>query len=96
LLSCAHWLSWRTGLGLTAARERVRVAGRLRELPEVEAASSAGRISWSQVRAITRVAAADDGIDWADLARHSSGSQLERICRGVRRGQRIAEQGVDP
>lgn len=96
LLSCAHWLSWRTGLGLTAARERVRVAARLRELPEVEAAFSAGRISWSQVRAVTRVAATEDGIDWVDLARHSSGSQLERIWRGVRRGHRIAEQEADP
>src|SRR4051794_12331930 len=55
LLSCAHWLSWRIGLGLTAARERVRVARRLRDLPLIAAAFAEGRMSWSQVRAITRI-----------------------------------------
>src|SRR5690348_13877237 len=55
LLSCAHWLTWRCGLGLTAARERVRVARALRDLPAVAAAFAAGGLTWTQVRAITRV-----------------------------------------
>src|SRR5688572_20762315 len=55
LLSCAHWLSWKVGLSLGAAREQVRVARRLEDLPEVAAAYGAGRISYSKVRAITRV-----------------------------------------
>jgi hypothetical protein len=38
MLSCAHWLSWRIGLSPGAAREQVRVARRLEELPEVVAA----------------------------------------------------------
>src|SRR3954471_21073342 len=96
MLSCAHWLSWRLGLGLNAARERVRVAQRLRELPDIDAAFSAGRMSWSQVRAATRVASPHDGIDWVHLAKHASGAQLERIVRGVRRAQSIAEAEADP
>src|SRR5687767_1465520 len=52
LLSCAHWLCWRIGLSPNAAREQVRVARRLEELPEVAAAFSAGRMSYSQARAI--------------------------------------------
>jgi hypothetical protein len=96
LLSCAHWLTWRIGIGLGAARERVRVARRLRDLPAIAAALAAGQMSWSQVRAVTRVAAADDGIDWVDLARHSSGEQLERIVRGIRRVQVVEETEADP
>ncbi len=34
ILSCAHWLSWRLGMGPNAAGERVRVARALRQLPE--------------------------------------------------------------
>jgi len=40
--SCAHWLSWRCGIGLRAAREQVRVAKALRELPEISGAFAAG------------------------------------------------------
>ena len=52
-LSCAHWLNWRCGVGMTAAREQVRVARRLRELPLVRATFARGEISYSKVRAIT-------------------------------------------
>ena len=31
--SCAHWLNWRTGLEMGAAREKVRVARALVDLP---------------------------------------------------------------
>jgi hypothetical protein len=96
LLSCAHWLSWRIGLSPGAAREQVRVARRLEELPEVAAAFRDGTASYSQVRAITRVASVDDGIDWVELARHASGAQIEKIARGVRRAQAIEEAELDP
>src|SRR5262245_54046349 len=33
--SCAHWLSWRTGIALGAAREKVRVARALQHLPRI-------------------------------------------------------------
>ena len=56
VLSCAHWLSYRCGMGLATARERVRVARALRELPQTRELFGAGRLSWSQVRALTRVA----------------------------------------
>jgi hypothetical protein len=96
LLSCAHWLSWRIGLSPSAAREQVRVARRLEELPAVAAAFADGRISYSKVRAITRAAEPDDGVDWVELARHSSGAQLEKIARGVRRAWANAAAALDP
>ncbi len=88
LLSCAHWLSWRTSLGPTAAREKVRVARALRELPLVQEAFGSGRLSYSQVRAITRVAAPEDQERWIDAARCSTAGQLERLVRGVRRARK--------
>lgn len=87
MTSCAAWLSWRTGLSPGTARERVRVAKALRELPVIAEAFSAGLMSWSQVRAITRVAHADDRIDWVDLARSTSGAQIEKVVRGLARAQ---------
>ena len=39
--SCAHWLNWRTGLDIGAAREKVRVARALAELPLLSARCSA-------------------------------------------------------
>ena len=41
--SCAHWLSWRIGLDLGAAREHVRVARALGELPRLAEALARGR-----------------------------------------------------
>ena len=55
-LSCAHWLSWRTGIDMGAAREKVRVAKALTALPRLSGALQRGEISYAKVRALTRVA----------------------------------------
>jgi hypothetical protein len=57
--SCAHWLSWRAGMSLRTATEHLRVAHALRHLPRISAAFAAGRVSYSKVRAITRIAGSD-------------------------------------
>src|SRR5262245_7945691 len=54
--SCAAWLSWRVGLDLGAARERVRVARALGALPRLARALASGELSYAKVRALTRVA----------------------------------------
>src|SRR5713101_433946 len=54
--SCAAWLSWRVGLDLGAARERVRVARALGTLPRLAQALARGELSYAKVRALTRVA----------------------------------------
>lgn len=95
MLTCSQWLSWRVRLSPGTARVWVRVAHRLEELPEIRAAFETGRMSWSQVRAVTRVAEPDDGVDWVDLARHSSAAQLERVVRGIRRTKQV-ERAADP
>src|SRR5256885_11587520 len=55
-MSCAAWLSWRVGLDPRAARERVRVARALGTLPRLAEALARGELSYSKVRALTRVA----------------------------------------
>src|SRR6266850_8338426 len=54
--SCAHWLSWRVGLDMGAAREKVRVARALGALPRIARALARGELSYAKVRALTRVA----------------------------------------
>jgi Domain of unknown function (DUF222)/HNH endonuclease len=82
--SCVEWLSWRCGLAPRAAREHVRVASRLRELPRVREVFARGELSFSQVRAICRVA--DEGSEemLVDFARHATAAHLERIVGSFR------------
>ena len=86
--SCAEWLGWRVGVGRVAAREQVRVARALGGLPFIDAALHDGRLSYSKVRAMTRVATPANEAELLELAELSTASQLERICRGYRRCHR--------
>lgn len=89
--SCAHWLTWRIGWTSGTARERVRVARALRGLPLTVAALAEGRVSYAQVRALTRCVTAADEQVWLDLARHSTAAQLERAARGAARAKNTNE-----
>jgi hypothetical protein len=90
--SCAHWLSWRTGIALGAAREKVRVARALQHLPRMGDAMRQGQLSFAKVRACTRVATRDNEAQLLELARQGTASHLERILRGWRRVDRLEEQ----
>jgi hypothetical protein len=83
--STAEWLSWRLGLGSCAAREKVRVANALGSLPLIDGALERGELSYSKVRAITRVATPDSEELLLAQARGTTGAELERICAGFRR-----------
>ena len=83
--SCAHWLSWRTGISLGPAREKMRVARCLPSLPLISAALSKGEISYSKVRALTRVATAGNEAELLTFARHGTTAHVERLVRGWRR-----------
>jgi hypothetical protein len=88
-LSCAHWLNWRTGIDLGAAREKVRVARALPGLPLIGDAMRRGRISYAKVRAITRVATPDTEQKLLDVALAGTASHVERIVRAWRRVDRV-------
>ena len=80
----AHWLSWHCGLDMRSAREKVRVAHALGELPLVREEFATGRLSYSKVRAITRVATAATEEQLVMLAEHATAAQVERIVRTYR------------
>jgi hypothetical protein len=62
----------------------VRVARALKTLPVVRDVFGTGELSYSKVRAITRVADAATEAQLVEFARHATGSQLERIVGGFR------------
>lgn len=86
--SCAHWLNWRCGMNLGAARERVRTARALPGLPQISAAFREGRISYSKVRAMTRVATAKNEDTLLNVALCGTASHVEKQVRLYRRHQR--------
>ena len=90
-LSCAHWLSWRTGIASGAAREKVRVARALAGLPQLAAAMERGQLSFSKVRALTRIATPANEATMLELARHATAAQVETVVRGWRRIDRLSE-----
>src|SRR2546423_134211 len=89
--SCAHWLSWRVGLELGAARERVRVARALESLPRLAAALARGELSYAKVRALTRVATPETEERLLAVGKAGTACHVERIVRGWRRVDRLAE-----
>lgn len=91
--SCAHWISWRCSIEPRAAREHVRVAHRLEELPLIRAAFAEGRLSYSKVRALSRMENVEREADLLSLARHATAAQLEQLVRSYR-GVVVAEQGA--
>ncbi|MGZ6968860.1 MAG: DUF222 domain-containing protein, partial [Acidimicrobiia bacterium] len=71
-LSAAHWLSWKCGMSTRTAREHVRVAHALQELPVMTEAFAAGQLSYSKVRAMTRVATPKTERDLVEVAKHGT------------------------
>lgn len=82
--SCAHWVSWRCGLAPVAAREHVRVARRLQELPLIREAFAAGRLTYSKVRALCRLRDVECEEELLGLALHATAAQLEHTVRAYR------------
>ena len=80
--SCAHWLSYRVGIGLVTAREKVRVARALDGLPGIGEALATGSISYSKVRELTRIATPESEADLVQLARAGTASHVGRVAKG--------------
>jgi hypothetical protein len=89
--SCAAWLSWRVGLDLGSARERVRVARALGTLPGLRTALARGELSYAKVRALTRVATPETEARLLAVGRAGTAAHVERIVRGWRQVDRQAE-----
>src|SRR5262245_58155415 len=89
--SCAHWLSYRAGIDLGAAREKVRVARALGSLPRLAGALARGELSYAKVRALTRVATPETEERLLGVGRAGTAAHVEQIVRAWRRVDRKAE-----
>ena len=84
LRNCAEWLAWRCGLSLSAAREKVRTAQALRGLPAISAAFADGLLSYSKVRALSRVGQLHEEDSLLAYALNATAPQVEERCRQIR------------
>src|SRR5436190_7678928 len=89
--SCAHWLNWKCGIAMGAAREKVRVAHALENLPKISAAMKSGGLSYSKVREITRVAVPETEEYLLTIAEHGTAQHVEKFVRAYRRCQEAEE-----
>ena len=87
--SCAHWLNWKCGMSMGPARERVRVARALPDLPRISEAFREGRLSYSKVRAMTRVATSKNEAALLQVALNGTATHVETQVRLYRKTKRI-------
>ena len=90
-LSCAHRLSWACGIDTHTAREKVRVARALTELPLLSEALAKGALGYSKVRALTRIATGRNESDLLNIGLHGTAQHVEKFVRLHRRAKRAEE-----
>ena len=87
--TCAHWLNFNCGMGMNAARERVRIAHALGNLPKIDARFASGALSYSKVRAMTRIADAKNEDYLLMIAKHGTAYHVEKLVSKYRRVVRL-------
>ena len=89
--SCAHWLNWKCGIDMGAAREKIRVAHALAQLPKISASMARGELSYSKVRALTRVACENTEDYFLMIALHGTAHHVETMVRHYRNAKEAEE-----
>ncbi|MBT8067519.1 MAG: HNH endonuclease [Gammaproteobacteria bacterium] len=87
--SCVAWLGFQCGIGANAAREHLRVAHALVHVPKIAERFAEGRLSYSKVRAMTRVAHAGNEEFLLMVAKHGTASHVERLVSQCRRVEKL-------
>ena len=93
--SFAHWLNYMIGLNEVVAREKVRVARALTDLPLIDEAFRLGKLSYSKVRAITRIGTPNNQDFLLMIAEYGTASHIEHLASKYRLCQRLDAE-VDP
>ena len=93
--SCAHWLNWKCGIAMSAAREKVRAARALEGLPAINTAFQKGELSFSKVRAMTRVATTENEDYLLNIAEYGTAQHMEILVKAYRTVSRIADTPED-
>ena len=94
LFSCAHWLNFKCGIGMNAAREKVRVAHALGKLPKINAAFASGVMSFSKVRAITRIGDASNEDYLLMISEHGTAHHVEKLVSKYRTAKRLQDAEI--
>jgi hypothetical protein len=92
LKNCTEWLAWRCDLSMATAMEKVRTAHALKMLPLISDAFSSGELSYSKVRALTRVANRNNEDEMLTFALRHTTANVEARCRELRCGR---EDSID-
>ena len=92
--SCAHWLNFKCGIGMNAAREKVRVANALAKLPKMDERFSKGELSYSKVRAMTRIADETNEDYLLMIAKHGTAHHVEKLVSKYRTAKRVQDASV--
>jgi uncharacterized protein DUF222/HNH endonuclease len=92
LKNCAEWLAYRCDFSMTTALEKVRVAHALKTLPGISGAFAAGELSYSKVRALTRVASRRNEDELLLFALRATATHVAERCRELRCGR---EDSID-
>jgi len=79
---CAAWMNLELGISLQLSWEYLRVGRKLPLLPILRSLFRAGKLSWSKVRLISRVADQDNEAVLCHAALDASVSELKQICQG--------------
>ena len=75
------WLKWRCDLSTGAAREKLRITHALKTLPLTSQHFATGKLSYSKVRVITRIATTENEADLVNLAQRLTVKHLTEHCK---------------
>jgi len=89
--SCAHWLNFNCGIGMNAAREKIRVAHALGKLPGIDRHFAIGELSYSKVRAMTRIADERNEDYLLMIAKHGTAHHVEKLVSKYRRAKHLRD-----
>jgi hypothetical protein len=88
--NCAEWLNMKCGMSPRTAREKLRVANSLFDLPEISLAFQKGDLSYSKARALSRVATPHTERQLLDFALKANAAHVDRHCFELRNAQQGA------
>ena len=94
MCSCAHWLNFKCGIGMGTAREKVRIAHALAELPKISEAFARGALSYSKVRAMTRIADEKNEDYLLMIAEHGTAHHVEKLVSKYRTAKRLQDPEI--
>ena len=84
VISPAHWVAWRCGMGQHQARRSLELSRSLVDLPLTRASFERGEISFEQAAAVAEVSTPGTEDELLQVAHDSTASRLKRIVAGYK------------